>query len=487
MLRILQPRIDGPGRSMLLPLVVVGLVAATIAGSLTGCSGGGEKKQSRAKGPIELPDDPEAALAVLDEQIAEFPKDHRLRITRADLLRDLERFEEAAEEWRAILARNPTSKLRDRAWLGRAENLEAALGPLRVISEDRPKALELASLGLDAWKKVRSDDTRVGTMGMVRSCYRLGRFERGIDLLSKYLERSNADSFERCLALLFEEHRSAAPITVVRGLDTFARSREKEVRELAVDQLTRFASDAANQEIAHTAEGLLVRLSRENNAQTDALAEWERNRKHGSQGRLALAHRQRAMRETTDALDRGRPLQAWRSLEPLLRGESVGNPELISMVNRCCVQLCSLATEKLEIGDVGSAGEAVAVLRSLPQSWLGANEKTEAGRVMHDHQVAAIRTQAEGTLVEAKKAVDERRPDDALTMLDPLLDQFPPELIPEVQMIRARALAQRDEPADALALLERYGPFSDPQVQRALDPYRAAARRPGPSRSRRGH
>ena len=51
-------------------------------------------------------------------------------------------------------------------------------------------------------------------------------------------------------------------------------------------------------------------------------------------------------------------------------------------------------------------------------------------------------------------------------MLDPLLDQFPPELIPEVQMIRARALAQRDAPADALVLLERYGPFSDPQVQR---------------------
>jgi len=51
-------------------------------------------------------------------------------------------------------------------------------------------------------------------------------------------------------------------------------------------------------------------------------------------------------------------------------------------------------------------------------------------------------------------------------MLEPLLDEFPAELIPEVQMIRARALSQRGEAEEALSLLERYGPFTEPVVQR---------------------
>ena len=252
----------------------------------------------------------------------------------------------------------------------------------------------------------------------------------------------------------------------MRGLDQFARSKDPEVCDLSVSQLVRFASLESNPEVSHTAEGLLVRLSREAPNSSSLLARWEENRQRGTSRRLETAHRQRAIRETADALDRGRPLQAWRTLETLLRGEDGAPTDLVEMVNQCCQQLCSVGREKLEVGDLTSAGDVVAVIRSLPQSWLGPEEKACAGEILHEHQVAAIRAQAKGTLESARKAVDERRPEDALTALDPLLDQFPEELIPEVQMIRARALAQRDAPEEALALLERYGPFADPQVQR---------------------
>jgi hypothetical protein len=39
--------------------------------------------------------------------------------------------------------------LRDRAWRGRAHTLDAACGPLRIIGESEPKALELAKLTLE--------------------------------------------------------------------------------------------------------------------------------------------------------------------------------------------------------------------------------------------------------------------------------------------------------------------------------------------------
>ncbi len=438
-----------------------------LLGLLLGCSGGGQTRSGSGSSQIELPDDPEAALARLDQRIAANNKDTEARIRRAEILGGLERHEESAQEWDLALAGRLKGKPLKTARIGSAVAWENACGDLRVLDESERGAIVRAERALAAWRTVANDeDGPKGRLGEIRMLYRLSRFDEGVARLAKIESKSPELSAERCLALIFGEHRGAAPLAVVRGLDPFARSPEESVRELAVIQLIQRAETAADPEVAHTAEGLLVRLSRENGTTCPSLSDWKVSRSRGSDNRLAAAHRQRAIAQTKDALDRGRPLQAWHSLEKLLQGENEGTPQLRALVNQCCQQLCGLCQEKLAIGDVDAAGETATVIRALPNAWLAPAEKECASTALHSHQVAAIRVQAESTLTEARKAVDERRPDDALTTLDPLLDKFPPELVPEVQMIRARALALKEQPAEALALLERYGPFSDPVVQR---------------------
>jgi len=446
------------------------LALLLLLGAIAGCGGGGggERRVEReAATPVELPPDPAAALAEVESGLAANPRDTAAHAKRAELLVALGRFEEAAGEWETVLAAKPKGKLRTTALIGCADAWERSCGDLRPMAPTEGEARVRAERALAAWRKCASEvDARTVRLGEVRCLYRLERFDEGIARLAEHEGKREELSEEHCLGLLFEEQLGAAPLAVVRGLDRFARAPSLAVRELAVGQLIRIAETSGDAEVAHTAEGLLVRLCRDESARCPALTEWETSRAQGSEHRLAAAHRTRVIAQTTDALDRGRPLQAWRGLELLLRGEREGDPELHSLVNRCCAQLCDLCRQKLEVGDLEAASEAAAVLRVLPESWLAAREKECSESMLHAHQVATIRAQAQETLLSARKSVDERRPDDALATLDPLLDRSPPELLAEVQMIRARALALKGENEEALSLLERHGPYSDPVVQR---------------------
>jgi tetratricopeptide (TPR) repeat protein len=468
---------EGSGRSCGRRPSVATLAAAALILALAGCGGGGERRSDRGDAAVVLPDDPAAALAEVDRALAENPRDVAMRHRRAELLAGAGRHEEAAGDWEAVLDARPKGSVRAKALVGCARAWEMSCGELRVIGADEAQTKARAERALAAWRKCAEVDERDARLGEIRALYRLGRFAEGDDRLAKVASKSAELSQERCLALLLDEQAGTPALVVVRGLDHFARAPEVEVRELAVVQLIRFADATNESEVAHTAEGLLVRLCREAGASCPALSFWQESRQQGSENRLAAAHRQRAIAQARDALDRGRPLQAWRPLELLLRGESEGTPEVRELVNRCCTLLCSLCQEKLAIGDVDAAGEATAVIRSLPNAWLDTAERECASAALRAHQVAAIRVQAQSTLAEARKAVDERRPEDALRTLDPLLGSLPPELVPEVQMIRARALSQKGEPQEALELLERYGPFTEPVIQRLHGILLAAADR----------
>lgn len=474
MLRSHDPQSGGARRAAaprLIPVILLGVLA--------GCGGGGENRADRdVVAPVELPPDPEAALAEVDRALAENSRNAGARAQRAELLTGLGRHEEAAAEWDAVLAAKAKGKARATALVGSAKAWEMSCGVLRPLAADETQARSRAERALSGWRTCTEEvDPVAGQLGQARCLYRLGRFDESSAIIVRSEGKSAEFSEERCLALLIEEARGGAPLPIVRRLDLFARAPDVAVRELAVGQLVRFAETASDAEVAHTAEGLLVRLCRDESAHCPTLLEWESSRRVGSEHRLAAAHRTRAISQTKDCLDRGRPLQAWRSLELLLRGAEEGDTEVRALVNRCCSQLCELCRAKLEVGDLEAAGQAANVIRGLPAVWLGTSESECAMTMLRAHQVAAIRAQAKETLTSARKSVDERRPDDALATLDPLLESSPPELVAEIQMIRARALALKGENEEALSLLERHGPFSDPVVQRLQGVLLAAAGR----------
>lgn len=458
-----QPGPSRSGRSR----AAAGLVCLLLLGIAAGCSGSGETRKSNTANQVELPDDPAAALTELDRRLAEDPNDVRSLVARAEILSATEDHVEAASAWNAVLAAGPDKKLRRHATIQVARSWEHACGELRVLEEEESTEREHAGRALSAWDDVR-DDVREheGTLGVVRSLYLLGRIDAAMDEIVKVESGSAPLSQERCLALLIQEQREANPMAVVRALDRFARSPDEAVRNMAVVQLVRLGETAHHPEVSHTAEGYLVRLTREDGPGCAALTDWEASRNEGKANRLAAAHRARAKRMAREALDRGRPIEAWRNIEKLLRGEDSPAADVTALLNTCCDQLCSICAHKLEVGDVDTAGELAAVLRVLPKSWLGTAQSDCVSSTLRAHQVATIRAQAENTLADATSAVDQRKPDEALAILDPLLEQFPPELVPEVQMIRARALAQQGEKRTALRLLEKHGPYADPAVQR---------------------
>jgi len=444
-----------------------GRLAVTVILTLAGCSGSAPSPTAEPLTSFDLSNDPSRQLEILSERIAASGNDFDALVRRAELLFALERFEEAGDAWEELISRRPKRKIRRGAVIGRAISYEAACGQLRVLDKSDLRGHRLSESSLHAWKfYAKSIDERPGALGEIRALYRMGRIEEAIKRLTPFQHRSQSLSEEHCLALLIQEQLGANPLSVIRDLDQFARSPEPDARELAVSQLIRLSETDDELEVAHTAEGLLVRLSREPLHQCKTLARWKSERSRTKDDRLADAHRKRAINESRLSLDRGLTLQAWRSLEPLVRGNGEGSPELVDLVNRCCTQLSDLCQEKLEIGDFETADRVATEIRSLPQSWLGESELVSSQNSLRAHQIATIRVQATGTLEKARAAVHDRRAADALRMLEPLLDEFPVELIPEVQMIRARALSQRGESEEALSLLERYGPFTEPMVQR---------------------
>ena len=223
----------------LLPHFLLLLVSAGLGVVATGCSGGGEKRRATVTADTPLPADPAAALAELDRRIEAAPKDVPNRVARAELLERMERFEDATEEWAAVLARKPKSAVRETAWSGRARTLERVLGDVRVISAGNDSATERAEALLRAWREVGKNDGRTGLIGEVCTLYRLGRFDAARDAITRAANRSDVGSTERLLVLLLDERAGKHPTQVVRALDDYGRAADRVTRELATQQLVR--------------------------------------------------------------------------------------------------------------------------------------------------------------------------------------------------------------------------------------------------------